>query len=336
MMSSGLMRAQSMWRSELFAFSSNVVVHNEEGTIPSGLKSLEYNLSKSASGEKMWHHLHNFPNQGLSFRLKSFDSPKSIGYSFSVIPYLEFIFFKNQNFNIEVRHGTGLALFTRHFKKDSNENNVFISTHLNAETFLNAGISYPISERLRLKVGGEFSHMSNGRLSLPNKGLNMLSVYVGVKYNHTKTTTKWPEKINYQPNRRWYVIPSLHLGMSARKIESFDWQTEKEVSLSLAFQTSGRFRSLLDMGILGSNDYQGRKRQYIGFTEEVLIGQLSTKYTLGWYLDDLGSKTFSRIGLAYYPFSKGSVVASGFFIGSSLKSHGFVAQNVEVNAGYVF
>ena len=331
-----MLRAQSPWSVELSALHNAVRVHNDQALIRDGWRSFGLALSKETTGKSLWQQWHRYPQMGLLFRYKNFGNAAIMGHSYILLPYLEFTPFSYKAFSLRIRHGTGLAYMDKVYHETKNPQNIFVSTQLNAATFLNIALSIEMGRQWMLLAGGDLSHESNGRLTVPNKGINSVSFYTGIRY---RTSTRQTERISNELPRiekRWQAIVTAALGMSDYDFITRSMRFRPDMLASVAYQHSGRFRTWLGPGIVLQRYDTLSNRLYLSLGEEVLIGRISTKYAIGFYPDRLPSRTFFKIGICYYPFIEKDGNAKGFYLGSNLKAHKFIADFVELNAGYVF
>jgi hypothetical protein len=71
---------------------------------------------------------------------------------------------------------------TNPFDSVKNPTNQSYSTALSAYLLVGLQLSYPINEKWRIQVGGNFGHTSNGGMRQPNKGVNFPTTSFGVLY----------------------------------------------------------------------------------------------------------------------------------------------------------
>lgn len=331
-----ILQAQQNWNMELSALYNTVRVHNEDQLIKDGWKTIGLAISKETDGSKLWQQWHRYPQMGLLFRYKTFGNAAVMGSSYILLPYLEFTPFSYKKFALKIRHGTGLAFMNKIYNEEKNNENIFVSTHLNAATYLNVAFSYQVHKQWMILAGGDLSHESNGRLTVPNKGINAVSLYVGLRYRASQRVTARTKSDLPVVQKPWQAIINTAIGMSDYDFISRHMHFRPDIMATAAYQHSGRFRTFLGPGMVFQKYDTLNNRLYLCIGEEVLIGRISTKYAIGYYLDSYASRTFFKIGMCYYPFIPKNGNAKGFYIGSNLKAHKFIADFVELNVGYVF
>jgi long-subunit fatty acid transport protein len=115
------------------------------------------------------------------------------------MPFINFPIYKEQNFTAGFRLALGLGYVTHPFDRISNYKNLAIGSHFNAAVNLMAEARYRINYYLSLSAGISLQHFSNGSLKLPNYGINLPLLNIGVAYR--------PFKENHNISDR-YIAPT--------------------------------------------------------------------------------------------------------------------------------
>ena len=104
------------------------------------------------------------------------------GCAISVNGYLSgpFVRFQKLSFNYEL--GLGITFNWNKFNPVTNPNNIAISA--NQSVFIETGLNleYQISRRYFISTGYGFNHFSNGKLKMPNQGLNTGALKFSLRY----------------------------------------------------------------------------------------------------------------------------------------------------------
>ncbi len=165
---------------------------NNMGNLVNGfVNGAEINYIKPTTGNKLWHHENNFPESGIGFSYFDLNNPKELGnlyalYAFYDIPLND----KAKPFRLYMRLGEGVAYTPVYFDPLTNHKNNVISTPFSAYVNFKWYYRWDISNRWRLEGGLNFSHASNGRATVPNLGLNLMTFNSAVVYkflNEPKT-----------------------------------------------------------------------------------------------------------------------------------------------------
>ncbi len=154
-------------------------------------------LSKHFNGRARWHRYYNYPRMGLSLNGGSLGNTDVLGYYAGMMVEMTFEKRIGTNWFWGPRLSLGLAWFSDPYNEGSNPGNVAVGSEL---TFL-AGAEVIAGRRISndfdclLKAG--IIHASNSHFKLPNVGLNLPLVSLGVRY-HWQSTKKPAE--NFQPD----------------------------------------------------------------------------------------------------------------------------------------
>lgn len=294
-----------------------------------------FDLNRKTTGEKYWQSDHRFPQMGLQFMLRDFAENSPHRFTFSLIPYLEFNFFKSQTGILQLKHGTGLAYVAG---QNSENINTLLGSKLNASSIIDVGYNFFKGKHLDLKPGLMISHVSNGNLVNPNKGINAVFAYLQLKYALSTRDNQviYNEKINV--SRKWRPEYRLSLGI-------FDYVKEdKMVGLKIqhmfltTYTHNTRFRTGFGAEVMHDDDFSNPILS-IYADESVLIGHLVTRYGIGVYITDIpvnSSRIYEKVGLVWFPFKLKDAVGQGFSIGADIKAHKFKAVMIDLNVGYLF
>jgi hypothetical protein len=80
------------------------------------------------------------------------------------------------------RFGLGVGYLTKKFDRISNYQNIAIGSHFNAAVNIMVEARYRINYRLTASAGINLQHFSNGSLKMPNYGLNLPLINIGLAY----------------------------------------------------------------------------------------------------------------------------------------------------------
>jgi len=142
-----------------------------------------------------WAYRLRYPRTGISFAITDYGNPEYIGYSASVLPFMEFDFLRKNHKDLKMNVGVGASYFTN--KYDSvpfplnnvpENTNRAISTKITWAFKLFFHYEFLKKEKASWKVGAGYFHQSNGHTRLPNQGLNsfLFSVSRQSNYNYKK------------------------------------------------------------------------------------------------------------------------------------------------------
>ena len=144
--------------------------------------AFEVIVQQMTYGKHKWERSYNYPLIGVSFFYSGIGNNPSLGSAFAVMPFINFPLYKKENFTAGFRFALGLGYLTNPFDRLTNYRNLAIGSHLNAAINLQAEIRYRINYYLSITGGISLQHFSNGSLKLPNYGINLPLVNIGIAY----------------------------------------------------------------------------------------------------------------------------------------------------------
>ena len=156
--------------------------------------------------QKPWQQYLGNPTVGLGVSWIDFDDPQQpdmakLGMSVAVYPYIMFDAINTDYFQMRFKVAGGLGAVTEHWYTQADRDpdhygyttvNTIFGCYLNV--YLNAGINVNVPITRYLAVGGEFGyfHMSNGRICMPNIGMNSIYGSVGLTATLNSEVEKKP------------------------------------------------------------------------------------------------------------------------------------------------
>jgi len=322
----------------------DVIGHLVQGH-PSGVR---LNFNKHSYGAKAWEQYYGYPT--LIASLSYFDLKNdaqlgkiiaaNIGYGFHLNNYID-----NKN-DFQAYMGIGIAYLTNPYDPEFNNKNTLISSNFPMNVDLRVGYYRQISERINIGLALEFSHFSNGSSSVPNFGMNIITLNVGAKYQFKaediafKTDKK--EARNF--NRKSYFNFDFRMG----KVELFPVGSGSEPYYAISTFWNKRIsrKSILDAGVefFINTAYQKEiinhqsivalspdyKSVGLMVGHELLLNKIALVTQLGVYVYKPYKPEdwlYAKIGLKYY-------FTENIFASYILKSHFAVAEVLEFGIGY--
>lgn len=151
----------------------------------------EINLVKPSDGSKMWQLENNKPDYGIAFTVIDYGNPEVLGQSYSLAPFVEIPFSEKEKASrLIMRISYGIAYVTKKFDLITNHKNGVIGSNWNGFVQLRWQWNFNLTKKLRIEPGVTFSHASNGRGKVPNLGLNVLTLNLGVTYKLSDTKSE--------------------------------------------------------------------------------------------------------------------------------------------------
>jgi len=306
----------------------------------------ELSYSANTKGNKFWHQLYNYPSYGYTLQYNNLGNSKILGSAYALYPYINISFIRKKKYLLNSRFGAGFAYLTKKFDKNLNTKNVAISTNLNICINIGIELYQNLTQKVSLFQSLGITHYSNGAIRMPNTGINLPYVSLGVKYllpSITDTITHFhkPKDVN----KKYFfslmgaagikeLYPSYGKKYPAFTLNAnFNWQKSLKQILSL---NCDLFYNLANYETLIRKNIQTSKisilRPGISISNEFVFDKTSFVFLIGRYLyakDDTDGMIYNRLGFK-------RKINDKFFLNLTLKSHFFVADYVEWGLGYNF
>jgi len=310
---------------------------NIEPLIKGHISSFEINYRYNFSGVKEWEKTYRYPYSGIALHYMNFNNDDA-GSAISILPYFAFPIKKNKVLDAHFRVATGLAYITNKFDLLENRKNQMTGSTINAGVDLLLQANWKIDRKIHFLTGISLTHYSNGAFSLPNTGINVVSINSGltlnigdpVAVNHNKfpilrRTLKWIAWGGFwlkevgQVNGAKYAAATV----SVNALKRYSMKGSYGGGVDLMYD-----RSMLKRDAQLSTPV----RAGVVFAYEIHIGKMSIPIQQGFYaFDPFGKDLFlyQRIGWRYH-------FKQNFIAQFTLKSHLFTADYAELGIGYTF
>lgn len=157
-----------------------------QNTDPDGLAhyfGTAVRIARQTTGTQLWQQLYDYPEYGIGFYSAQFRNTPNLGNPFAFYGFFNAPFFRINKISLNYELGLGFAFGWKHYDPLANPGNIAIGA--DGSVYIDAGaeLRYDIGKRFGLSVGYGFTHFSNGRIKLPNKGLNTGAAKVMLAYH---------------------------------------------------------------------------------------------------------------------------------------------------------
>jgi hypothetical protein len=130
---------------------------------------------------------------------------------------------------VQIKTGLGIAYVTKKFDTETNNFNRAMGSHLNAYGHIAISGRIPfVEDRLIFRPGITFHHVSSGAITMPNQGLNMLTINAGIEFSsghsHSGFFVLKRDKLHLLKNRFSVIY--------APGIKQVDWRLDKQIFTS--------------------------------------------------------------------------------------------------------
>jgi hypothetical protein len=306
----------------------------------------QINIGILSNGQKRWQQDYNYPQTGLGFYHSGLANNQIFGNVSAAFFYFDKYFFRlNRRFNLGNRIEYGFGYVNRTFDLKSNPYDGAISSHLNIYLNYSLEAIVRINPLWQLKLGAGFSHLSNGRTNLPNKGLNIITSFAGIQYSfqnpYNYVSDKKLEDLNNQKNKfiiiagygnkQIYRNLPKHYNAYAFSLE-YSHRIFHNRYLGLVLNTYYDSSMPKELELAGENfensDYM---RVALNLSYEIQMGRFSYLFQPGIYLKNPfpGDKKYSNCFGLRYSLNK------HWMMGASVKAHWVaIADFLEWNVAY--
>lgn len=297
-------------------------------------------LKKEIKGS--WARHYRDPEIALSMMYMNLGQPELTGNVFAILPSFGATLAQVGSTRIRYKAGSGIGYLTRKFDPYNNRRNQAIGSHFNGAMQLFLILEKPSgSGSLVYNMGLGITHFSNGSFRVPNLGVNMPSLHLGISTGSSRSLgavpkdslsfKRWKFAVAYAFKERTLTRPrGFHIiNISATRLVPrspvADWR-------------------------LGSDIFTDKTHHYIDFPGESLKG-LKPAELLEWGLYGghqwLMGRVHFKADIGFYPYkpSKNKFITyqrMGFdvylnqslFLTSSLKTHFGIADHFTFGFGY--
>lgn len=304
-----------------------------------------FEISKMKLDQKSWNQCNCFSKVGASFEYFNFQN-SNLGSSYNLVLFAEPLLTLKEPFYYSLRVGTGFSYVSQVFDEQTNPQNTFFSSHLSFIMLVGLKFNYRVSDYYTVYTNVSYNHISNGGSKQPNKGMNFPTVGIGVSYNPQqyqleRGATNQELKGTLRPYFRLFgTLPEvggqveedvnerrLLLGLSGGVL--YHLTHTNAFNLGLELVNNQAYKARFDRE--GSNENHRTLGIVVG--HNFVFGRLMFNQQLGWYAykdhSAVDTSIFQRYELLYS-------LTKNLQLGTSLKSHGHVAENLDIRIGYLF
>ncbi len=307
---------------------------------------LDLRLAWQKKENGVYSYLYKAPKFGLGFYSGSFDNnafgePNGL-YGFMEVP----IFDHRKKLNWVYTIGLGLAFNFNYFDPIENPSNELIGSSKNVYVAFSLEGRYNITEQWVAGLGFGFKHFSNGRVALPNRGINLLPLTVSTEYNFGNNYTDIKKGIppsfipynifniygatgfkNFEYGGAVYFKSTLGISFLRQFSYKLRYGLGTEIfytagSLNRVISDKSNFNKQISYGISAQLEWILTERMYI---------PLNFGIHLNYNDENLEQFLYQRIGFGYLMGKNKKII-----LAINLKVTEFHADYVEWTIGYSF
>jgi len=289
--------------------------------------------------------LYRFPSYGIDLYFASFHNNKmgkTIGLSyFFHVP----LSYRSRKISFSYTGSFGISYFSSMYNRASNHQDEFISTPITCSVYLGVNMAYKLSDRWNIIGAIGFRHFSNGSFRIPNLGINVIPISLGLQYSFDKETYDLDKKVltHYQNHNLLSAV--LAFGSKAYTSKGPNY-LKATMGVYYLRQVSYKYRIGMGMDVFYSAGIEKRSEHYSSnlsnnfscgiapTVEWVLSQKLYVPLAIGFYIhrnkfNDESTPYYLRGGFRY-------LISPHCFLGLTIKAHSYISDYFEWTAGYTF
>ena len=312
-------------------------------------------------GRKQWQQLYAYPVWGISMFYVHFFDDTELGSPIAIYPYINAPFKRWDKWSVNYEVGLGLSFNWKTHELLENGYYYPIGSYVNV--FFDFGLSSDIviANNWNLSVALNFSHFSNGAVKLPNLGVNLYGMRIGVHYIFNERPKyivreikdfkkEWEWLITASPSIRQVdfeyhvaddtLVRAFNYGIftiSTAVNRQFSHKVKFGSGIDFSYNEAYAAKSTLDNGEIKKVHSNLMDQFLIGYypSFELLFNKFSMLVQPGFYIyrkkyeENVETpSTYQRIGLRYY-------FGEHFIAGINIRAYDFSkADFIELNFGY--
>jgi len=322
-----------------------VISHHKymEHLTNSHFPAFEINFNKQTYGNKLWQQLYHYPVIGIGYWHSDLGNSTILGKADAIFPYINFILKRQSNFTMNFRFGLGFGWLNERFARFENYKNIAISSHLNGYVNLNYKLEWEFN-RFFFSTGIGLMHLSNCAYKMPDLGINVGTVNLGVSYKIDNSKRELIKK-DLAPVKKlseFYTIVSYGI----KEIYPPCGKKYSEYNISLNYSKILSHKNKILAGIdlfYDESNIEILKRDSIDIKNKYSIIKPGVNVGYGLFFSktsfiiQTGVYIYAKEksdGLFYHRFALRHDISKHFIINLSLKTHFARADCMEFGIGY--
>jgi len=260
---------------------------------------------------KNWHK--NWGNPNFGFSLSYFDLEKDdflgkVGYA--TIYFEKELFSNSLGHNLTYRIAPGISYSDRTYDDTDNPLNTLISSSINIVIEGSLLYNYKLHNNWFLNAGISITHYSNGAFKLPNLGVNIPSLNLGLSYLfNEKEIIETDESSLFQSSNSWVHSLAYSLKSAAKEYDDLDMAWT--YSIQRIWHLRPRYSLLISSDLMFNNSVRkilhnpsaNRYRIGIAAGQQFELGKFAVLTQVGYYVyrpeKNLDKAIYFRWGFKY-------------------------------------
>jgi hypothetical protein len=325
-----------------FIFAHSPAVENTKGAHPTGV---EFSLGWQRSDSASWKICNCYPRKGLLLAYYDYDTD-ILGKSFVASYFLEPNYRLSDRTFFFMKGNVGLAYLTNPFDSIKNPANQSYSGVVNGYLLVGVGLWFRFIKHWWANASINYQHISNGGLSLPNKGINWPTAGLSFRYQPDTRAyyrgSRMKDKSWKNDPPRWDIavfgIAKKGADESGKKkrlpLLGFNFQVGKQVGRINMLNVGAEifYDEGLNMQLNRDSIKASATKAGLTFGHEFILGKFLFSQRLGVYVFDQTpyyDQFYHRWGIHY-------MINKHWGVGCNLLAHRQVADFIDLRFSYSF
>jgi hypothetical protein len=288
-----------------------------------------------------WKVFHTYNISGFRLAYFNYQNPDIVGSSYMLTAYTEPIIKKGDRLIFSVRGGGGISYQTKIYDYENNDLNRFFSTKISFPLHLSANIKYSISENLFLTLSGNYNHISNGAMRLPNMGINFPTASMGLELfpgTFPSLDRGYVGGGNSRLSQSYILVQAITGYKVVYGISTWSWGVSSRFTRQLRtfYAINAGFELIMDKGIQKVIEIEERNVDYKRFAltagQDFFLGRIVFSQQIGFYL----YSPYKAKNPVYEKYELDYRIRPDFLAGVYLKAHTSDAELFGFSANYIF
>lgn len=292
------------------------------------------------AGENGWNQWYLYPTIGIGYNMIDLGNKKELGFVNSLYGFFNFPIIRKQPFELNLQASFGGSYANQIYDSIENKRNEILGSHLNFYVNFNLNANIQVHEKLSLTSAFSYYHISNGSIVMPNKGVNVLDLRLGLRYDIEGRPAEYYKK-EYTTESKFELLTMVAAGVKQKSNYPNNF-----LITSVSITGAKRINPLQRIGIGADFFYDQALETYVAdtasvkfldifrqglyFSHEFMIGKLAGVSHVGTYTYSKvrpNQKLYMRFGVKYH-------VTDKLFFNLTLKTHENMGDVFEWGIGY--
>ncbi len=302
-------------------------------------------IGKRLTGTKEWQQLYRYPLFGYGVYYCDLGNKQYFGKATAFYGFINIPVISKNKFSFNYTIAGGFSYLSKSFSVAGNYYNLAIGSHENVYVNLGMDTKINLTKKILFETGFGITHYSNGALSKPNTGINVITANCGIIYNINTTGLNRFEVKEHKPYFDYFVIYSAGIRENSPPVGKKWFASSLSLNIDRAFW---RKRSLgagidifYDNSIISrletedsifNNMLIDNFRTGLHLSHDLIFGKTSITMQTGFYI----ISKYKRDGNIYSRFGIRYKLNNHWILNLSLKTHFAKADFIEWGFGYRF